>query len=117
MLYEVITLGKRALYELQLGELAESLERSFAGHAPADKLRVMSYFGTTPEPAYRDLARKLFDLFPCAVLEIGLRYKHRWQIVSLKAVSPRSLDDAAQTVITSYSIHYTKLYENSGSRG
>jgi glutathione synthase/RimK-type ligase-like ATP-grasp enzyme len=101
-------LGKRALYELQLGELADSLEHSFAGHAPADKLQVMSYFGTTPEPAYRDLARKLFELFPCAVLEIGLRYKHRWQIVSLKAVSPRNLDDAAQTAFANALDHFSR---------
>ena len=47
-------LGKRVLYELQLGEIAASLERSFAAHAPSEQLLVRSYFGTTPEPVYRD---------------------------------------------------------------
>ncbi len=90
-------LGRRALYQLQLGELAEALERSLASHDRTGQLRVMSFFGTTPEPAYRDLVRKLFDLFPCPVLEIELRYQRQWEVVSLKAVAPRDLDDAAQT--------------------
>mgnify|MGYP001822800094 CR=1 FL=1 len=90
-------LGKRALYELQLGEIAASLERSFAAHAPSEQLLVRSYFGTTPEPVYRDLVRRLFELFPCPVLEIRLSHRGRWKIVSLNAVSPSRLDDEAQT--------------------
>jgi len=101
-------LGKRALYELQLGEFADSLESSFAGHAPSDLLLVRSYFGTTPEPAYRDLARRLFELFPCPVLEIELRYRRRWQIVSLRAVSPRGLDDSAQTAFADALDHFSR---------
>jgi len=102
-------LGKRALYELQLGEIADALERSFAGHPPsAEQLLVRSYFGTSPEPAYRDLARRLFDLFPCPVLEVELRYKRRWQIVSLRAVSPRELDDAAQTAFAEALDQYSR---------
>jgi glutathione synthase/RimK-type ligase-like ATP-grasp enzyme len=101
-------LGKRALYELQLGDLAESLERSFAGHAQSERLQVRSYFGTTPDPAYRDLARRLFELFPCPLLEIELGYKQRWQIVSLKAISPRGLDDAAQTAFADALDQYSR---------
>ena len=101
-------LGKRALYELQLGELAESLERSFEGHVPLERLLVRSYFGTTPDPVYRQLAHRLFELFPCPVLEIELRYRHRWQIVSLGAVSPRSLDDDAQTAFADALDHFSR---------
>jgi glutathione synthase/RimK-type ligase-like ATP-grasp enzyme len=90
-------LGKRALYQLQLDDLTQELERSLAGHEKAGQLKVMSYFGTSPVPAYRNLVRKLFELMPCPVLEIGLRYRNAWEVVSLKAVSPRDLDDAAQT--------------------
>jgi glutathione synthase/RimK-type ligase-like ATP-grasp enzyme len=101
-------LGKRALYELQLGELADSLKRSFTAHAKSEKLLVRSYFGTTPDPACRDLARRLFELFPCPLLEVELGYKQRWQIVSLRAVSPRGLDDAAQTAFADALDHYSR---------
>lgn len=101
-------LGRRDLYELQLGEIGESLERSLTGQAATERLRVRSYFGTTPEPACRDLARRLFERFPCPVLEIELRYRRRWQIVSLRAVSPRGLDDAAQTAFAEALDHYSR---------
>ena len=101
-------LGRRVLYELQLGELADSLERSLAGHAPGERLVVMSYFGTTPEPVYRKLARRLFELFPCPLLEIELSYKRRWRISALRAVSPRSLDDAAQTAFADALDHFSR---------
>jgi glutathione synthase/RimK-type ligase-like ATP-grasp enzyme len=101
-------LGKRALYELQLGELADSLKRSFTADAKSEKLLVRSYFGTTPDPACRDLARRLFELFPCPLLEVELGYKQRWQIVSLRAVSPRGLDDAAQTAFADALDHYSR---------
>ncbi len=101
-------LGKRALYQLQLGELGEELERSLATHDRGLTLRVRGYFGTTPEPAYRDLVRKVFELFPCPVLEAELQYRRQWEVVSLKALSPRDLDDAAQTAFAEALDHYSR---------
>lgn len=90
-------LGKRSLYELRLDELSQSLERSLAKQAAPERLRIRSYFGTSREPMYQQLARRLFELFPCPVLEIELDHKQHWKITGLKAISPRGLDDAAQT--------------------
>lgn len=101
-------LGKRALYQLQFGELAGSLERSLADREKTEPLRVRSYFGTTLEPGYRELARKLFELFPCPVLEIKLRFRQLWEVVSLKAVAPRELDDAAQTAFAEALDRYSR---------
>ena len=101
-------LGKRALYKLQLSDFGGSLERSFADHIPSERLLVKSYFGTTPEPVYQYLARRLFELFPCPVLEIELRYKRQWQLASLRAVSPRGLDDAEQTSFAEALDHFSR---------
>jgi glutathione synthase/RimK-type ligase-like ATP-grasp enzyme len=101
-------LGRRELYQLQLGELAISLERSLAGQEKREHLKVTSYFGTSPEPAYRELVRKLFELFPCPLLEIELRYKRSWEIASLKAVSPRDLDDDSQTAFAEALDRYSR---------
>jgi len=90
-------LGKRALYRLQLENLTGSLERSFAGHEKGGSHKVISYFGTCPDPVYRDLVRKLFDLLPCPILEIELRHRQTWEVVSLRPLSPSDLDDAGQT--------------------
>ena len=72
---------------MQLENLAESIERGFAGIAQDEPLRVTSYFGTSPEPAFRDLVRKLFDLLPCPILEIELRYRETWEVSSLRPLS------------------------------
>ena len=109
-------LGKRALYQLQFGELAASLERSLADHEKTEELKVRSYFGTTPEPAYRDLVRKLFELFPCPVLEIKLRFRQLWEVVSLKAVAPRELDDAAQTAFAEALDRYSRQVWRGGRK-
>jgi glutathione synthase/RimK-type ligase-like ATP-grasp enzyme len=58
----------------------------------------MSYFGTTPDPAFQELARLLFERFSCPILEVNLCYRQQWEIVGLNAVSHRNLDDAMQTV-------------------
>ncbi len=101
-------LGRRALYQLQLGELATPLERSLANQEKSERLKVRSYFGTNPDPAYRELVRKLFELFPCPVLEIELRYKRSWEVVALKAVSPRELDDDSQTAFAEALDRYSR---------
>ena len=101
-------LHRRELYQLQLGELASSLERSLARQEKSDHLKIKSYFGTTPEPACRDLVRKLFELLPCPILEIELRHKRTWEVVSLKAVSPRELDDDSQTAFAEALDHYSR---------
>ncbi len=90
-------LDRRELYRLQLGELTASLERALADQDRAEPLNLQSYFGTTTTTGGRELARKLFDLFPCPILAIELRFKRNWEIVSLKALSPRDLDDDGQT--------------------
>lgn len=101
-------LGRRDLYKLQLDDLAQSLERTLSGLRKDGHIRIMSYFGTTPEPACRDLVRKLFELLPCPVLEIDLRYRHTWEVASLKAISPHDLDDEAETAFAEALDRYSR---------
>jgi glutathione synthase/RimK-type ligase-like ATP-grasp enzyme len=93
-------LGKKALYRLQLDDLEETLGKGAFKTADKDsEITLMSYFGTTPDPAFQDLARQLFERFSCPILEVTLRwYAKQWEIADLKAISHRHLDDAQQTV-------------------
>lgn len=92
-------LGKKALYRLQLDDLSQTLERAFKKTDKDREITLMSYFGTTPDPAFQELARLLFERFSCPILEVTLHcYSQQWEIVGLKAVSHRHLDDAMQTV-------------------
>ncbi|TAN67148.1 MAG: ATP-grasp domain-containing protein [Methylobacter sp.] len=91
-------LGKKALYRLQLDDLSQTLARAVKGTDKGSEITLMSYFGTTPDPAFQELARLLFERFSCPILEVTLHYRQQWEIVGLKAVSHRHLDDAQQTV-------------------
>ncbi|EGW19964.1 RimK family protein [Methylobacter tundripaludum] len=91
-------LGKKALYRLQLDDLSQTLERAFKSTDKDREITLMSYFGTTPDPAFQELTRQLFERFSCPILEVTLRCKQQWEIIGLKAVSHRHLDDAMQTV-------------------
>jgi len=91
-------LGKKALYRLQLEDLSQTLARAFKRHVKTDELTLLTYFGTTPDPAFQELARLLFERFSCPVLEVTLRFRQHWEIVELKAVSYRSLDESLEIV-------------------
>ncbi|MEY3760376.1 MAG: hypothetical protein RIR39_1867 [Pseudomonadota bacterium] len=92
-------LGKKALYQLQLEDLSPTLTRAFKSRAnPINEITLLSYFGTTAEPAFQELARQLFDRFSCPVLEVSLVFRQQWEINGLKPISHRVLDDPQQTV-------------------
>lgn len=89
-------LGKNALYRFQLQEFTQPLLRAFRHQNQYGELKLYSYFGTTPDNTFAELARLLFERFPCPILEISLQNDQNWQITDLKAVSPKDLDDGMQ---------------------
>ncbi|MGR9072842.1 MAG: RimK family protein [Gammaproteobacteria bacterium] len=90
-------LGRKALYQLQLEDMSQTLARALKLYDKERELVIRTYFGTSPEPAFQELARTLFERFSCPVLEITLRFRKQWEIAGLKAVSHRSLDEASET--------------------
>lgn len=91
-------LGKKELYRLQLEDLSQALARVFKSNERGKEITLLSYFGTTPDPAFQDLSRLLFERFSCPILEVTLCYRQQWEVTSLKAISHRLLDDAMQTI-------------------
>src|SRR5690606_3506034 len=68
-------LGKRSLYQIQLDEISAELAKTLKAQATQADIVLHSYFGSTSNSDYRELARRLFELFPCPVLEITLRHR------------------------------------------
>jgi glutathione synthase/RimK-type ligase-like ATP-grasp enzyme len=91
-------LGRRDLFELQFEGLSAALDKAVRDRHPEDtSLTLYSFFGTVTEPACRDLARALFERFPCPVLEISLKRKKHWKIAGLRAVSHRGLSEEQES--------------------
>lgn len=118
-------LGKKSLYRLQLEDLSPTLTRTFKSysketgsssyrlppeglpqtlnqpfknHSQETEVTLLTYFGTTPDPAFNELARLLFERFPCPILEVTLRFRQQWEITSLKAISHHGLSDDMETI-------------------
>jgi len=88
-------LSKRALYRIHVDDFAEGIYASLAQVDTMQPLVLHSYFGQTPDSRFEDLAEKLFETFPCPILEITLRFRKRWEIKRLRPRSPRDLNDVA----------------------
>jgi glutathione synthase/RimK-type ligase-like ATP-grasp enzyme len=110
-------LGKKALYQLQLEDLSQTLERVFKGENKTDEIKFLCFFGTTQEPAFQELARLLFERFSCPILEVALRGGQQWEIKDLRAVSHRNLDDANETLFaTALDKFSNKVWRKSRTR-
>jgi glutathione synthase/RimK-type ligase-like ATP-grasp enzyme len=95
-------LDRGELYRLQLEDLSQTLAKALKSQDQPSAITVYSYFGTTSELAFQDLARILFERFSCPVLEITLRYHpqypsgNKWEVSELKAVSHQSLSETQE---------------------
>ncbi len=90
-------LGQKALYRLELNATPALLTKKPPPKGAENSLQVISFFGTTVEPEYSELGRKLFELFPCPILEITLAFETEWHVDSVKIRSHKILDDANET--------------------
>lgn len=85
------------LYQLQLGNLADRINKVAAKTASQDEIHLLSFFGNTDNPAFQTLGRFLFERLPCPILEIIIEHKHgNWEISELKPRHHLSLDDNQQ---------------------
>jgi glutathione synthase/RimK-type ligase-like ATP-grasp enzyme len=90
-------LAKRSLYRLHLEDVSETLEKTLRTHNHDDTIRLRTFFGNSIQTEYQELARRLFERFPCPILEITLRFRKHWEITGLKPRSHRELSDEEET--------------------
>jgi glutathione synthase/RimK-type ligase-like ATP-grasp enzyme len=86
-------LSSRSLYRINVDDIDDILFEALGKLGEDQDIKLMSYFGHASNPLFDKLARKLFETFPCPILEISLRHRKRWEVVKLKLLSPRALDD------------------------
>lgn len=91
-------LGKRSLYRLHIDDFSESVYKSLQQADTSQPLVLKSYFGRTQQERYNDLTEKLFEAFPCPILEITLRFRKQWEIASVKPVPHTVLSDGEENI-------------------
>lgn len=90
-LQTVSDLTRRSLYRFRLSDLGVHLGSLPPDAASGSKLQLRFFFGRSLDNAHDELARRLFEIFPCPLLEITLKRKAQWEIAGLRAISPRQL--------------------------
>lgn len=90
-------LRRRSLYGLDVRDLNQKLANFLpAGGRDTTDFGVLAYFGQTAHPDLGDLARQVFETFPCPLLRIEFQRERVWQIGAIKPVGLNSLDDAQE---------------------
>lgn len=86
-------LSNKSLYSLDIGNQNQLLERTLQTRQPdADNLTIKLFFGTTDIPQLENLGRQIFELFPCPILLLTLKWRERWTIESIKPGALNTLD-------------------------
>jgi glutathione synthase/RimK-type ligase-like ATP-grasp enzyme len=79
------SLSSKSIYSLNAEDLDELIQRSFK-KLPADReFELPIFFGRVEDPGLQDLARQIFDLFPCPLLKVEFRCQGKWHIDTVKA--------------------------------
>ena len=80
-------LTRKSLYGLALDDLEKTLEKALVKHpyASTEGFTLSLYFGRTDMEPLQDIARQLFEVFPCPILLVEFRKADGWQISGIKS--------------------------------
>ncbi|MGB4072186.1 RimK family protein [Pseudomonas sp.] len=80
-------LTRKALYGLALDDLDKTLEKALNNHpySKTEGFTLSLYFGKTHLEPLQDLARQLFEVFPCPILLVEFRNNNGWHIEGIKS--------------------------------
>ena len=86
----ITDLGRKAIYSLNVDALDDEVNKFFKkqkNDISGDKLEIDIFFGEAQSSELGELARGVFELFPCPLLRVEFRKQARWQIYSIKPVN------------------------------
>jgi glutathione synthase/RimK-type ligase-like ATP-grasp enzyme len=86
----MLDLSSKAMYGLDAVNLDELVQKSFKkqpGDPYQNVFEMDVFFGNSRHEALSDLARQIFETFPCPLLRVALRRQDRWHITSIKPLA------------------------------
>lgn len=90
-------LRRRSLYGVDIEDLNQNLAKFLPeGSRDATDFGLLVYFGQTSYAPLADLARQVFETFPCPILRIEFERQRMWQIASIKPAGLHTLSDGQE---------------------
>ncbi|MFV0477126.1 MAG: RimK family protein [Parahaliea sp.] len=90
-------LSKRALYRIHLDSLGKKLPKTLKNADISQDMVLLSHFGHCEQQGFDDLTQRLFESFPCPILEITLRFRKQWDVARLKPLPPNGLSEEQES--------------------
>lgn len=91
-------LRRKSLYGVDIEDLNAKLSRFLPeGSRDATDFGLLVYFGHTNYAPLQDLARQVFEAFPCPILKIEFERQKVWQIASIRPIGLQALSDEQET--------------------
>jgi glutathione synthase/RimK-type ligase-like ATP-grasp enzyme len=108
----MLDLSSKAMYSLNAVNLDEEVAKSFRKYRKDSLERVFEmdvFFGKCLFEPLADLARQIFETFPCPLLRVGFRRgESGWHIESIKPLSLHKLDRENRTFFAEHLSGYLK---------
>ena len=92
----MLDLSSKSMYSLDAINLEEQVRRGFRKHGldgGADEFEMDVMLGRCHHESLRDLARQIFEIFPCPLLRVRFRLQGGWHINSIKPLPIHRLDE------------------------
>jgi len=91
----MIDLSSKTMYRLAAPILDEAVQKGLKKlrGASLSEVSINVYFGQSPISELGELARQIFETFPCPLLHITFSKQEKWLITSIKALSIEKLED------------------------
>ncbi|WP_257388442.1 RimK family protein [Tahibacter caeni] len=86
-------LRRRSLYGLDIEDLEQRLSRFLPDSRDTTDFGLQVYFGETSYAPLQDLARQVFEMFPCPILRIEFERDREWGIAAIKPTGLHTLND------------------------
>lgn len=88
-------LRRRSLYGFDIEDLNQRLDRHLPG-GDTSEFSATVFFGQTRHAPLADLARQVFEAFPCPILKLEFTKQKAWQISAVKPAGLNTLSEAQE---------------------
>ena len=102
-------LSRKSIYSLEFDDLEQQLQKLSTSHiaeVSGDEMEQLICFGQTSQGQLPELARMLYEMFPCPLLKVVFRKNKDWQIKKIKSISLTSLDEEQRKLFANSIQHY-----------
>ncbi len=110
----ITDLSSKSIYGLNIEDLDEIIQKSLKSKTTHDAPTtfVMTIFlGQCEDKDFSELARQLFELFPCPILKVEFKLQGKWQISAIRPGAVQNItDDQAPFFIQAFNAYSTKRW-------